>query len=68
MILGILFNLIKIHCFNIFNILASQEGHLEIVQFLIDNKAEVNLQTINGSTALSFGILLNFDLNLNNLF
>jgi ankyrin repeat protein len=38
--------------------LASQNGHLEVVQFLIQNRADINLQDNEGRTALILGILL----------
>ena len=33
---------------------ASQEGHLELVKYLLEARAEVNAQTSTGDTALSF--------------
>ncbi len=45
--------------FNIFNILASQYGHTEIVKLLCQYKAEVNFQDNEGCTALIKGILFN---------
>jgi ankyrin repeat protein len=56
---------IKIIYLNIFNILASDKGYLEIVEFLCQHKAEVNLQDNEGRTALHCGILFNLNLNLN---
>jgi hypothetical protein len=40
-------------------------GHLEIVQFLFQNKAIINLKSKVGSTALIFGIIFNLYLYLN---
>jgi hypothetical protein len=45
--------------FNIFIILASENGHLEIVKLLIQNKTEVNHKNNVKYTALILGILLN---------
>jgi hypothetical protein len=54
--------------FNIFNILASENGNLEIVKLLCQNNAELNHQVKDGCTAIMMGILLNLYLNLNYLF
>ena len=56
---------IKIIYFNIYNILASDKGFSEIVEFLCQHKAEVNLQDNEGRTALHRGILFNLYSNLN---
>ena len=40
-------------------------GYLEIVEFLCQHKAEVNLQNNEGWTALHLGILFILNLNLN---
>jgi hypothetical protein len=45
--------------FNIFIILASENGHLEIVKLLIQNITEVNHKNNVKYTALILGILLN---------
>ncbi len=64
LIFGILFNL-NLFNYYVFNILASMNGHLEIVRCLCQNKADTNLQEKDGRTALIFGILCNLYLNLN---
>ena len=51
---------IKIIYFNIYNILASDKGFSEIVEFLCQHNAEVNLQNNEGWTALHFVILFNY--------
>ena len=62
LICGILFNLylnLNYLYIYIFNILASEKGHLTIVQLLCQKKADANVQYKDGRTALIFGILFN---------
>ena len=48
--------------------LASLKGHLEIVRCRCNNNADVNLQNLDGNTALYYGLLFNLNLNKNSLF
>jgi ankyrin repeat protein len=65
---GSIYILILIIYFNVSNILASANGHTEIVKLLCQNNAELNLPDKYGDTALICGILFNLYFNLNSLF
>ena len=51
--------MLLINCFNIlFVFIASQEGHSEVVELLLNKNASVNEKTNDGWTALHMGMLI----------
>ncbi len=57
------FKLLILYIYLLHHISASQQGHLEVVQSLLQNRADINLQEKEGCSALILGKLFNFDLN-----